>query len=75
MKHWKGFCLFIREPERWFWPNQYYNPANCEAHYKTAEEIFEQTEGRVSHFLAATGAAGTVLEIIDGGWFPFKTST
>jgi cysteine synthase B len=54
-------ALYKAEPERWFWPNQYYNPANFEAHYKTAEEIFEETEGQVTHFLAATGTAGTVL--------------
>ncbi len=57
----KVLSLYNTEPEQWFWPNQYYNPANFEAHYKTALEIFEQTEGQVTHFLAATGTAGTVL--------------
>ena len=57
----KVLSLYKADPGRWFWPNQYYNPANFEAHYKTAQEIFEQTEGRVTHFLAATGTAGTVL--------------
>jgi S-sulfo-L-cysteine synthase (O-acetyl-L-serine-dependent) len=57
----KVLSLYKGEPERWFWPNQYYNSANFEAHYETAKEIFEQTEGRVTHFLAATGTAGTVL--------------
>ncbi len=48
------------EPERYFYPNQYDNPANWRAHYDgTAPEIWEQTAGRVTHFLAGVGTSGT----------------
>lgn len=59
----KTLALFEESPERWFWPNQYYNPANYLAHEATAEEIFRQTEGRVTHFVAATGTGGTVVGV------------
>ena len=48
------------EPETYFYPNQYDNPANWRAHYTgTAPEIWEQTGGRVTHFLAGVGTSGT----------------
>lgn len=48
------------EPERYFYPDQFNNPANWRAHYETtAPEIWEQTEGRVTHFLAGMGTSGT----------------
>lgn len=41
--------------------NQFYNPANAAAHYHSlGPEIWDQTEGRVTHFVAATGTCGTV---------------
>jgi len=41
--------------------NQYDNPANAEAHYKTSgPEIWEQTEGRVTHYIATAGTGGTI---------------
>jgi len=44
-----------------FWPNQYHNPQNMEAHYlTTGPEIWEQTEGRITHFFAAIGSSGTI---------------
>jgi cystathionine beta-synthase len=44
-----------------FQPNQYYNAMNPEAHYKTTgPEIWEQTEGRVTHLVAGVGTGGTV---------------
>lgn len=50
------------EPERWFYPDQYSNAANWHAHYLgTAEEIWEQTEGRVTHFVAGIGTSGTLV--------------
>jgi S-sulfo-L-cysteine synthase (O-acetyl-L-serine-dependent) len=52
--------LAAREPEKYFYPNQYDNPANWRAHYETtAPEIWEQTSGRVTHFLAGVGTSGT----------------
>jgi cystathionine beta-synthase len=45
-----------------FWkPNQYVNPANPESHYhSTGPEIWRQTEGRVTHFVAGIGTGGTI---------------
>ncbi len=44
-----------------FQPNQYYNANNPEAHYRTTgPEIWEQTEGRVTHFVVGVGTGGTV---------------
>lgn len=48
------------EPEKYFYPDQYSNHANVSAHYKaTAEEIWYQTEERITHFVAGTGTTGT----------------
>lgn len=55
--------LFEANPGRWFWPNQYYNPANYLAHAATAEEIFEQSSGEVTHFVCATGTGGTAVGV------------
>jgi cysteine synthase B len=49
-----------REPEVFFYPNQYDNPANWKAHYlTTGVEIWNQTAGCVTHFVAGTGTSGT----------------
>ncbi len=49
-------------PEKYFYANQYDNPANWRAHYKTtASEISEQTEGRITHFVAGLGTSGTFV--------------
>jgi cysteine synthase B len=48
------------EPDKYFYPDQYNNDANWRAHYEgTAPEIWEQTEGRITHFLAGLGTTGT----------------
>jgi S-sulfo-L-cysteine synthase (O-acetyl-L-serine-dependent) len=50
------------DPEKYFYPDQYSNPANWQAHYRTtAEEIWEQTGGRITHFVAALGTSGTFV--------------
>jgi cysteine synthase B len=52
--------LAADEPEKYFYPDQYNNKENWRAHYRTtAPEIWEQTGGRITHFLAGMGTAGT----------------
>jgi S-sulfo-L-cysteine synthase (O-acetyl-L-serine-dependent) len=54
--------LAAAEPEKYFYPDQYNNPANWRAHYEsTAPEIWEQTAGRVTHFIAGLGTSGTFV--------------
>ena len=54
--------LAAAEPERYFYADQYGNHANWKAHYTgTANEIWEQTEGRVTHFVAGLGTSGTFM--------------
>ncbi len=54
--------LFEQNPEKYFMPDQYNNPANPLAHYETTgPEIVRQTEGRVTHFLAGIGTSGTLM--------------
>jgi S-sulfo-L-cysteine synthase (O-acetyl-L-serine-dependent) len=54
--------LYAREPEKYFYADQYSNDANWQAHYHgTAEEIWQQTEGRVTHFVAMLGTSGTFV--------------
>jgi S-sulfo-L-cysteine synthase (O-acetyl-L-serine-dependent) len=49
-------------PEKYFYPDQYSNPANWQAHYRTtAKEIWEQTGARITHFVAALGTSGTFV--------------
>lgn len=53
------------EPEKYFYANQYDNPANWRAHYEgTAPEIWEQTNGRVTHFLVGVGTSGTFTGVV-----------
>jgi cysteine synthase B len=50
------------DPEKYFYPDQYSNPANWQAHYRTtANEIWEQTAGRITHFVAGLGTSGTFV--------------
>jgi cysteine synthase B len=54
--------LVAKEPDLYFYPDQYSNPANVRAHYEgTAVEILEQTAGRVTHFVAGLGTTGTFV--------------
>jgi cysteine synthase B len=52
------------DPGRYFYPDQYSNPANWRAHYQgTAAEILEQTGGRLTHFVAGLGTSGTFVGV------------
>ncbi len=54
--------LFKENPGKYFMPDQYNNPFNPQAHYDTtAVEIWEQTKGRVTHFVATLGTSGTAM--------------
>ena len=54
--------LALREPERYFYADQYNNPANVRAHYEgTGAEIWRQTRGAVTHFVAGLGTSGTLM--------------
>jgi cysteine synthase B len=54
--------LAAADPEKYFYPDQYNNDANWRAHYETtAPEIWEQTGGRLTHFLAGLGTSGTFI--------------
>ncbi len=47
-------------PEKYYYANQYNNPANWEAHYEnTGPEIWEETYGKITHFIAGLGTSGT----------------
>jgi cysteine synthase B len=51
-----------RDPDRYFYADQYRNPANPLAHYRTTgPELWEQTSGRITHFVAGLGTTGTVV--------------
>jgi len=54
--------IVAAEPEKYFYPDQYSNPANWQAHYRgTANEIWAQTGGRITHFVAGLGTSGTFV--------------
>ena len=53
-----------REPHKYFYPDQYNNEANWRAHFDgTGREIWEQTQGRVTHFLSGLGTCGTFVGV------------
>ncbi len=54
--------LAARHPDLYFYADQYSNPANWQAHYHgTANEIWQQTEGRITHFVSMLGTSGTFM--------------
>jgi cysteine synthase B len=56
--------IVAADPEKYFYPDQYSNPANWQAHYRgTANEIWEQTGGRITHFVAGLGTSGTFMGV------------
>lgn len=58
----KAQALAEAEPDRYLYVDQYSNPANWRAHYEgTANEIWRQTNGRITHFVATLGTSGTFV--------------
>jgi cysteine synthase B len=54
--------IYKADPDRYFYPDQYNNPANWKAHYEgTAVEILAQTGSRITHFVACMGTSGTFM--------------
>jgi cysteine synthase B len=56
--------MYAAEPDRYFYPDQYNNPANWQAHFDTTgPEIIEQTGGGVTHFVTGLGTSGTFMGV------------
>lgn len=54
--------MYAADPERYFYADQYNNSANWRAHYDTTGvEIYQQTGGRITHFVAGLGTSGTFV--------------
>ncbi len=58
----KARAMIAEQPDRYFYADQYSNEENWRAHYRTtANEIWEQTEGQITHFVAGLGTSGTFI--------------
>ena len=56
--------IVAADPDKYFYPDQYSNPANWQAHYHgTANEIWAQTSGRITHFITGLGTSGTFMGV------------
>ena len=56
--------IYSEAPERYFYPDQYNNPANWQSHFlSTGVEIMQQTEGQITHFIAGLGTSGTFVGV------------
>jgi cysteine synthase B len=54
--------LYAKHPEKYFYPDQYNNEANWRAHYEqSAPEIWRQTQGKITYFVAGLGTTGTFV--------------
>lgn len=55
-------AMYAENPDMYFYPDQYNNPANWRAHYDTTgPELLEQTGGRITHFVSGLGTSGTFM--------------
>jgi cysteine synthase B len=60
----KARQLHAEHPDLYYYADQYNNPANWQAHYETTGvEIWQQTEGRITHFVAGLGTTGTFVGV------------
>jgi cysteine synthase B len=56
--------LYAENPDKYFYPDQYNNPANWQAHYaSTGPEIWKQTRERITHFVTGLGTSGTFMGV------------
>lgn len=56
--------IYDKDPEKYFMPNQFDNPANVLSHYETTSvEIWEQTKGDITAFVAGMGTSGTLMGV------------
>jgi cysteine synthase B len=56
--------MAAEQPQRYYYADQYNNPANWQAHFlTTAPEIVQQTAGRITHFVAGLGTSGTLMGV------------
>jgi S-sulfo-L-cysteine synthase (O-acetyl-L-serine-dependent) len=56
--------IYMEDPDRYFYPDQYSNPANWKAHFEhTGPEIIQQTGGRITHFVTSMGTSGTFMGV------------
>ena len=57
-------AIYEADPDIYFYPDQYSNPANWKAHFETTgAEIIEQTGGRITHFVTSMGTSGTFMGV------------
>ncbi|MDX2272476.1 MAG: cysteine synthase family protein [Cyanobacteriota bacterium] len=60
----KARAIYQGDPDRYFYPDQYSNPGNWQAHYQTTGvEIYQQTQGEITHFVAGLGTSGTCMGV------------
>jgi len=56
--------IYMEDPDLYFYPDQYNNPANWKAHFEhTGPEIIQQTGGQITHFITAMGTSGTFVGV------------
>lgn len=60
----KAYEMARKNPKKYFMPDQFNNESNWKAHYNgTGKEIWEQTDGKITHFISAIGTTGTVMGV------------